>query len=461
MDGPMSASDPREGLRAALHRLIDEALDHRLDRPWRPLERRQREAFEQPLPRDPTSAEALVEQLAAHGALAPAPSSHPRFFGWVLGSGRPEGTIGAAAAALTNVNAFGGAQVATAVERQVLAWTRAALGLEELEEGVLLSGSSEANLLALAAARHAVLGPCEEGLGSRPRVVTAGGAHHSILRATRLLGLGNPVLVGGPDGERLDAGALERTLGQLAREGSPIAAVVATSGTPRTGDFDDLGAVAEVTAAHGVWLHVDGAYGAWARLLDTPLGRGMHRAHSVALDFHKALHAPYAAGALLVRGTGTLKNALAVPSDYLAHFPGGFGGWKDWPGERSLATSRGFGALGVWSTFAGSGLDQIRADVERSYVLARVLAERLAAEGWGVREPRGPVVVFGPPSEVGPGWDRPRPAQRVVTELQQRGDAVITPVRVDGQWALRASTLGLRTRETDLEALVQALARFR
>lgn len=138
--------DGQDALRSALHALVDAALDRRpLDRPWRPLERRQQQAFNQPLPQTPALPQTLVETLRDHGLLDPAFASHPRFFGWVLGSGRPEGKLGAVAAALTNVNAFGGAQISTVVERQVLDWTRAALELDAFSDGILVSGSSEAN----------------------------------------------------------------------------------------------------------------------------------------------------------------------------------------------------------------------------------------------------------------------------------------------------------------------------
>ncbi|MEO1232048.1 MAG: pyridoxal-dependent decarboxylase [Myxococcota bacterium] len=280
-----------------------------------------------------------------------------------------------------------------------------------------------------------------------------------MARASRLLGLGAPFIVGGPGDETFDAEVLDHRLRREASEGRRIAAIVATAGSARTGAFDDMVELAAVAKAHSVWLHVDGAFGAWARLLpDSARVRGLELAHSVALDYHKAIHAPYATGAVLVRRRGALQRALAEPSDYLSGFPGGFGGLKDWPGERSLATSRGFGALGVWATWAGAGHGALKAGVEQSYTLAQELEERLRRAGWLTAPVHGPIVAFGPPSREGLGWSSPRPAQKIVTELQHRGEAVITPVRLGGRWALRACTLGLGTTLVDIDALVNFLS---
>lgn len=455
---PESPEDA-EALRRAAHRLLDAAFDQLLDvrrrgRPWRPIERRARAYFASPLPERPESPEQLADVLLSMGLLDPPGHAHPSFFGWAIGAGTLEGSLGALVAALTNVNAFGGAQVATLVEAQVLSWTAEALALPRHARGVLLSGTSEANLVALAAARHQALGP----RGGPGAVLASVAAHHSVRRASRLLGLGDPIPLAVDEADQIRPEGVDAALDELARAGVTPVALVATAGTPAAGAFDPLPALAERARARGVWLHVDGAFGAWARSVPELSARvaGLEAADSLALDYHKALHAPYAAGALLVREPARLTAALAVPSDYLVPFRGGLGGLRDWPGERSLATSRGFSALGIFTTFAGHGMARLRSAILGSYRRAFALAERVDAAPRLTRvlPVTGPVVLLRPiPSSE-------RTILRLVTQLQQDGRAVLTPVRRSDGWALRASTLNHRTRLSDLEALIDALSRL-
>lgn len=437
-----------EAWTAALHALVEGV--EAPSRPWRPLERRTQAEFDRPLPEAGCAPDELIRTLRQHGLLQSGFSHHEHFLGWVMGAGRREGRLGAVAAALTNVNAFGGAQAASVVEAQVLRWTAELLRLGA-RESVLVSGTSEANLLGLAAARQAALGPCAEGLPGPARVITSAAAHHSVPRASVLLGLGQPLLAS--EGDTLTPSALKQAFEAAAARAHRVVAVVATVGTPAAGAFDPIAELAEVCKRHGVWLHVDGAFGAWARLLDPDRAEGLEQADSIATDYHKALHAPYAAGALLAR-PGRLSAALASPSDYLLPFPGGFGGRRDWPGDRSLSTSRSFSALGIWTRMAGAGAVELRRDVARAYDNAAALRARLGAAGFEVEGAHGPVVVFRLPSELAPS---DRDHTRIVTELQQRGEAVLTPVQRASGRALRACPMNPRTTAADLDHLVEAL----
>ena len=435
-------------VRAALHRLLDRALDRRarIDRarPWRPLERSTQAALRTALPEEGTGPEALVDDLERLRLLDPPGHAHPRFFGWAIGAGTLEGAIGAVAAALTQTNAFGGAQVATAVDAAALRWTAELLGLPGHAAGVLTSGASEANLLALAAAR-------EEAAAPGGRVVASAEAHHSVTRASRLLGLGAPLRVPARDGA-MDPAALAGVLDERAE---PVVAVVATAGTPASAAFDPLDAIAEVCAERGRWLHVDGAFGAWARTAPARAGRvvGLEGARSIAIDHHKALHAPYAVGALLLDDLGPLEAAMAAPSGYLRPIRGGYGGLSDWPGERALATSRPFLGLGLYTLLRGRGAGALRAEIEASYARAERLGRLVDA--WPglerVRPVTGPAVVLRVRGQDDRGHGR------IVTRLQQDGEAVLTPASIDGAIALRASTLNPASTDDDLNRLLAAV----
>ena len=453
----------REEFRRAAHNMIDLAFDHweKLDKkpPWRPLERRTQAFFNSALPETPTSPDDLVQALRTQGLLNPSVHAHPKFFGWVIGSGHFEGLLGRLAETLTNTNAFGGAQVSTLVEKQVLSWTQEALSLPLHTNGVCLSGSSEANLLGLAAARFHTLGPCTDGLplsSPRPRILASRACHHSIHRASCLLGLGKPIEVETNSSDVMSTIALDRALHASWARGEKPIAIAATAGTAALGSFDPLESISQLCTSHNLWLHVDGAFGAWAaattRLQHKT--RGLDEADSIALDYHKALHAPHTCGALLLRTPHRLEQIFAASSDYLIPFRGGLGGLRDWPGSKSLSTSRSFASLGVWTTFKGLGMDQLRQEIEASYARANELAKLINSEThWSLEHtPQGPVVVF---------RATPRDNRRTlstITRLQQDGYAVITPVRRPDGPAFRVSTLGHRTLQQDLEDLVCTVA---
>lgn len=463
-DGLDPAPLEQEAIRSEAHRLLDNLLDRlfrvRGGRPWRPVERSLKVFFQESLEDEGATPKVVVDALLAKVLVHPPGHAHPRFFGWAIGSGTFEGSLGAIGSALFNVNAFGGAQVSTLVEAQVLRWTAQLLGLPAHGEGVVVSGSSEANLLALAAARHQALpSAAAEGLSTHPRgrILATPAAHHSVVRAARLLGLGDPHWLAMDECDRARSETIASAIAQLRSRGEIPVAVVMTAGTPGAAAFDPIGAAADVCGRERVWLHVDGAFGAWSRL-DPGLAvraAGLERAHSVAVDFHKALHAPYAAGAVLVRRRNALTEALSVRSNYLAPFRGGIAGLRDWPGERSLSTSRSFSALGVWTCLKGLGRRRLQEEVAASYRRAEALGQRIEKlPGWELVAPvQGPAVLC-----------RPAPAEdrdilRRITRLQQDGQALLTAVRRADGLALRASTLNHRTTSEDLDLLIQALVR--
>lgn len=428
--------------RRLLERLLARA-ERGPSRPWRPLERRSQAAFDRALPEAPGEPEALLELLSQHRLLDPPGHAHPAFMGWAVGSGSLEGAMGAMVDAFTQTNAFGGAQVSTVVEAQVRRWTLELLALPpERWRAVMTEGASMANLLGLAAARSRAYPDLDAGLFGQPagRLFTSAAAHHSVTRASRVLGLGAPAVVDAP-GDTLDPEALDAALDAARAAGVRPVAVVATSGTAASAAFDPLEAVAAVCERRGVWLHVDGAFGAWARLAPARAERvrGLERADSVAVDHHKALHAPYGVGALLIRDEAALAEAMRAPSDYLRPTRGGYGGLEDWPSQLALTTSRRFGALGLFTRLELAGAAQLRAEVEASYALAEALAERIRTTP-SLRllgAPSGPAVLF-----RGPGDGRAH--ARALTRLTQDGRALLTQLeRPDGP-ALRASTLGRR-----------------
>lgn len=276
-----------------------------------------------------------------------------------------------------NLAGVEGAGIALQMERTTIEWLADLIGYP-LGEGVLTSGASMANLMAIAAATAHRLGPRFRRLGfqglhegKRYHVYATQQTHFSIARAVWTLGLGTDNLVMVPtDGEgRIDPEALASIIGSDLAAGTIPLCVVATAGTSLRGVVDPLEAIADLCVRHRIWLHVDGAYGGFARVLGdaVPILRGLERADSVSIDPHKWLSVPYDAGCLLVRHRAGLQRAFGVT---------GMGGSATMI-DVGLEESRRFRGLKIWAAIQFLGREGCRSLVAHSIGLAQILVNAI------------------------------------------------------------------------------------
>lgn len=460
--------------RRACHETLDDAIDS-LDgvreRPvWLPTPESVLAALDEPLPRKPTPGpelrRALLDLIAPYGV----GNTHPRFFGWVHGSGTAQALIPEIWKSVLNVNAGGRSHIGTHLERRVIEWGRRLLGLPESTSGVLTSGTSGATLICLGVARNRTLGPDarKTGLnaGSAPLVVYCSGeAHSSVGKACEVLGLGRDFVrsieVDGVNRMRPDSlrGAIARDRGAGLRP----CAVCATVGTVNTGAIDPVPEIAGVCAEFGVWLHVDGAFGVGTALSDElrHLVAGVERADSVAFDFHKWMHAPYAVGCALLRDGAEHERAFGMPAPYLATIGRGLAADRPWACDLGIELSRPFYALAVWYTLKRFGTDALGALVEQNCAQARALGERISrTPGLELLAPVSlNIVCFRyHPERVDPGEPLDRLNLALVGELHERGLFAPSVTRVDGCAAIRVCLTNHRTRSSDLVALLESVS---
>ncbi len=310
---PSLDPDDWDAFAHAWHREVDALVAYLRAGPggpvWRPVPDAVKEWTAGLAPRAGRDLAAIVREV--HDNLLPyaTGNGHPRFWGWVHGSGTAGGVVAEMIGAALNANCGGRDHAAIYLERQVVGWFRDLFGLPGTAGGLLLSGTSMANLVALVLARNRGLGHDvrADGVGQGPRamIYASAEAHVSVRKAVEFLGLGHRSLGTVPvDPEfRIDVDALARRVATDRAAGRRPIAVVATAGTVNTGAIDDLGAVGALAAREGLWLHVDGAFGAAIALVPdlAPRLAGIAAADSIAFDFHKWLHVPYDAGCLLVR----------------------------------------------------------------------------------------------------------------------------------------------------------------
>jgi glutamate/tyrosine decarboxylase-like PLP-dependent enzyme len=329
---------------------------------------------------------AVVERLAAAGALGVLPMSGPRFFSFVIGGTHPAGL---AADWLTtawdqNSGLYSPSPLAAVAEDVAAAWLLDLLGLPAASAVGFVTGGTMANFSCVAAARHVLLARAgwdveADGLFGAPEVAVVVGAeaHSTLLVALRYIGFGAARVIRVPtdDEGAMLAPALAAALHGVA--GRPTL-VCAQAGEINTGACDPFDEIADACAAHGnTWLHVDGAFGLWAQASPTAraLTAGVERADSWGVDAHKWLNTPYDCGLAIVREKSALAGAMTTEASYLQVTEG-----QRNPSHFTPELSRRAHGFAVWATLAALGREGVRDMVERCCAHARRMRDALAGE---------------------------------------------------------------------------------
>ncbi len=464
--------DPKDwqAMRELGHRMVDEMLtwlETVRERPaWQPIPEDVRERFRQPVPIEPKEPARVYQEFLDNVLPYPMGNIHPRFWGWVIGTGTPFGMLAEMLAAGMNPNVGGGEHIANYVERQVLDWCKEMLGYPREASGLLVSGGSTANLIGLATARNT-----QAGFDVRRDGLTAAGrkmvlyasreTHSSNEKAVELLGLGRDSLRLVPVNSdfQIDLAALKQAIAADKQAGHQPFCVIGHAGTVNTGAFDDLNRLADICAQEDLWFHVDGAFGALSALSPRlrHLTAGMERADSLAFDLHKWMYMPYDVGCTLVRREQDHRAAFALTPEYLSHAERGLAAGTVWFSDYGFELSRPFRALKVWMSIQEHGIDRYRQLIEQNVDQAQHLAAlvRAAPE----LELAAPVplniVCF---RYVGGNLDATglnELNQELLIQLHESGIAVPSSTTIDGKYVLRAAITNHRSRREDFDLLVQ------
>jgi aromatic-L-amino-acid decarboxylase len=467
--------DDWDGLRVLGHRMVDDMLTYLRtvrDRPvWRPIPADVRARFRGPVPHDPQGAERAYADFRDYVLPHPMGNIHPRFWGWVMGTGTPLGALADMLAAGMNPNMGGGDHVANHVEAQVLDWCKEMLGFPADASGLLVSGGSMANLVGLAVARSARAGfdIRKRGVRGATGPLTVYGSvemHSSIQKGVELLGLGSDALRQVPVNAEfeIDVAALERMVTEDRTAGCRPICVIGNAGTVGTGAIDDLRRLAAVAARERLWFHVDGAFGALAVLVPEfrPRLAGMEVADSIAFDLHKWMYVPFEAGCTLVRDADAHRRAFALRPDYLTHAERGLAAGNLWFSDYGIQLTRGFRALKVWMSLKEHGLDKYARLVRQNIDQARYLAE-LIREAPDL-ELLAPVplniVCFRYVAQHRDDAALDALNQELLIQLHEQGIAVPSNLTLGGRFALRVAITNQRSRREDFDLLVSEVRRI-
>jgi aromatic-L-amino-acid decarboxylase len=394
----------------------------------------------------------------------PQGNGHPRFAGWINSAPSHASILLKPLAAAMNPNCGIGDHAGQELERCAVHWMMELAGLPtEGSAGVFVSGGSEANFTCLQAARYWAAeqdgwNVRREGLqGHHPPFVLyqSDQGHFSIRRSIEAMGLGSSsihIVPSTPD-YRMDLAALERRIHEDRAAGLRPFCVAATAGTVETGAIDPLEELAELCHAEGLWLHVDGAYGAFGILDErvAPLYRGIDQVDSLATDQHKWLSVPIDCGCALVRHGAALHDAFRLTQSDDEDD-------ANWMSEYTLQRTRRFRALDAWATVRTAGRAGLARAISNNISMARLLAHEVAAQPELELISGGPLSIvrfrYAPPTLRDEPTLLNRLNRQLAREIQRRGRVFLTSTCLRGQELLRACLVHYATTADDIQAMV-------
>lgn len=345
---------------------------------------------------------------------------------------------------------------AVKIEQLLIRWMADLVGFPDSAGGDLTSGGSIANLTAIVTAR--------EMMGVRARdvenscIYLTEGTHHCVDKALRAAGLSEcPKRVVPMDaGFRMEIAALQAMIEQDKADGFRPWLVVASAGTTDTGAVDPIKPMADLAEEHGLWLHVDAAYGGFFLL--TEEGRqvlgGIDRAHSIVLDPHKGMFLPYGSGALLVRDVNWLAQSQAYNAGYMQDARAAEGVYS--PADLSLELTRPFRGLRFWLPLKLYGIAAFRAALTEKICLARYFYEQLAQlPDWELGPyPELSVVTF---RYLAHGYDADTFNENLLKAVLDDGKVFISSTRINGKFVIRLAVLHFRTHLLHVDYLLDFL----
>ncbi len=438
---------------------------------WQPIPKTVKDFFKKPLPEDPEGPNKTYQDFLENILPYPLGNIHPRFWGWVIGTGTPLGMLAEMLAAGMNPNLAGGDHIAFYVESQVIDWFKEIMGFPSTASGLLVSGGSMANLVGLTVARNskAKFDIRKHGLQAVSQKMTIYGSeetHSSNQKAIELLGLGSDAFRKIPVNEefQIDIESLKVHISEDQENDYHPICIIGNAGTINTGAFDDLNSLANICEQEDMWFHVDGAFGAWAILSPKlkSLVSGINRADSLAFDLHKWMYMPYEVGCTLVKKEEEHRQAFSLTPDYLTHTLRGIGGGEKWFSDYGVQLSRGFRALKVWMGIKEHGIRKygrlIQQNVEQAQYLVKLVQSSSELELLAPVPLN--IVCF---RFLADGLDDSSLNdlnKELLLRLHESGIAAPSYTIIGDKYALRVAITNHRSRREDFDILVKTVLKF-
>jgi len=445
-----------------------ERLRFAQDYPWQPVNETAKQTYKIDSNDIPLSTSEIVNALIEHVLPFGTGNTHPKFFGWVHGSGLHTALLSEIVVAAMNSNCGGRDHGAIYIEREVLDWSKKILQFPDDSSGILVTGTSQATIVALAVARTRVLGTESRKNGiqnSQKLTAYAGkGVHSAVPKALELLGIGSEnlrIIPRSSDG-KVDLDYLLQAIEKDRSEGCLPFCVIGTAGCVNYGEFDDFVSLSKLCDEYDLWFHVDAAYGAWINLAGSPWNKmvdGMNQADSIAFDFHKWMYINYDCGAVLIKDRDLHYQTFNTRPSYLQSHESGLAGGEPWFCDYGTDLSRGFKALKIWVAIKNIGLQRLSSAIRKNCLLASAMGTQISESKNLILKKNviSNICCFSAAPEL---WNKAQQSShniKLVENLQLNFGTVFSTTEIDGVTVIRAAITNHRTSFQDVEESINTI----
>lgn len=467
--------DNPAALRRLAHLMVDDMFDYLSNvaqRPvWQAVPETTKQFAQEPLPITGQSVESIYESFKEHILPYTKGNIHPRFWAFVQGTGTHLAMMADMLASGMNPNVTIGDHSAMYIDQQVIEWSKEMLHFPKTGSGMLLSGGSMANITALIVARNAFDAQIRaKGLNPQQRLVMYASAetHSCQQKAAEIIGIGTEGLRKIPVDKdfRMNIAALKQQMVADKAAGFTPFCIVGNAGTVSTGAIDPLDKLAAICKKEQLWFHIDGAFGALAKLLPEFEGalKPIERADSVSFDFHKWMYMPYEVGCILFKNKDLHRKSFAMQPAYLLSHERGLAAGPDSLNNYGPELSRGFKALKIWMSLKEHGIDKFRALVRQN--VAQVLYLQDLIEKQPKLEMMTPVTMnvacfrYKPLRKTLSTEELNRLNKEILMQLHEKGLSAPSYTLLQGVYAIRVANVNHRSTKSDFEALVTDTVRL-
>lgn len=451
------------------HQMVDDMmnyLENVSNTPvWKSMPDKTKKYFEQSVPLDGSKVEDVYEEFKENILPFTQGNIHPKYFAWIQGSGTPLTALADFLASTMNPNASIGDHAARYVDSQIIEWMKQILNFPSDGSGILLSGSSMANVTALTVARNQKFNSNVRigGLKSIeeiPIVYCSTETHSCIQKAVEIIGLGSNSLrrIEVDSNFHIDIQKLTEQIEIDIKLGFKPICVIGNAGTVNTGAIDPLDDILEISRTYNLWFHIDGAYGALAKLSNQYSNslKAIELADSVAFDLHKWLHVPYDVGCVLFKDKKAHHDSFVVTQNYLQQKTRGLSGGIETTNNYGFELSRGFKALKVWMTLKEHGVQKFSKLIEQNIYQAKYL-EKLVSRNTNLEliAPVSLSIVCFRYVRVNVSENELNAINKeIVILLQEKGLAAPSSTVLYEKYVIRVCVVNHRTKLEDIDKLI-------
>jgi aromatic-L-amino-acid decarboxylase len=463
-----------EDLRETGHRMLDDMIDYIKQSPdrkvWQPIPAPVKEALDVAVPKEESSLNEVYNSFQQNVLPYALGNTHPRFWGWVCGNGSATGMLADMIASAMNPTTSFGEHADLYVEKQVLDWTKEIYGFPRSSSGILTTGASLANILAITTARNFYNKEIRKkgirNINGQLVIYASAETHSCLQKAVELLGIGSENLrkIAVDENYQVRIDLLEEQIKQDKANGFLPFCIVGNAGTVNTGAIDDLETLASIAKREGIWYHIDGAFGAVPKLLPeyTERLKGVELADSIAFDYHKWFYVNYDVGGVLIRNPQAHKEAFEINASYLAHHERGIIAGDLNFNHLGIELSRGFRALKVWMMLKEQGLEKYSRLVRQNIQQARYLVELVQAnDQLQLMAPVPMNIVCFRFYKEGLSADKLNALNKeILMQLHESGIAAPSFTVIKGAYVIRVAITNHRSKGEDFEILVNEVQRL-